>query len=652
MNNFSEIAQFIWKNANLLRGPYKKSEYGDVVLPLTVLRRLECVLDDTREKVLAKAIELKNSPESLRDAVLEDITGCRFYNSSPYTLKILLGDPDNIAKNLVHYIQSFSPHARRIMEYFRFEQQIHRMDEKNCLFLVIQQFADIDLHPNVVSGMGMGYIFEELVRIDGEMANEEAGDHFTPREVIRLLSRLIFEPDRDELSKPGITKTLYDPACGTGGMLSVSEELLHELNPQSRLVVFGQEYNDETYAVCGSDLLIKGQDLNHLIFGDTFLADGLPGDRFDYMLANPPFGVEWKTQQDAILKEKEKGYAGRFGAGLPRISDGALLFLQHMISKMKPVSEGGSRIGIVFNGSPLFTGDAGSGESEIRRWIIESDWLETIVGLPDQLFYNTGISTYLWIVTNRKTPKRRGKVQLIQAADCFVKMRKSLGKKRNEISLDQIDAIVNIYRGFADTPDDPCADPTALCHPQSRIFPNDYFGYTQITVERPLRCSCDQSLLPADDLPGAADSTNDKRLTREEMENLITRMALKAGRKLTAAQKKKLLSVCAIRDESAKILRDAKGNPEPDAELRDRENVPLLEDIHEFFTREVLPHAPDAWIDESVTKQGESKSKVGYEINLNRVFYRYMPPRPLEDIEEEIRALEAEIFSMVYGEKP
>ena len=474
MNNFNDKVNFIWSIAELLRGPWKPNQYKDVMLPLVVLRRLDCVLEPTKDQVLEKYNKMKGGKVKNLDPILNTVSGHQFHNISRFTFKKLKEDPDNIAANLAAYIKGFSGNARNIFDQFGFEKEIEKLDRNNRLFLVISKFADdIDLHPDKVSNIDMGYIFEELIRRFNEASNEEAGDHFTPREVIRLMVNLIFLPDADILTKKGIIKSLFDPACGTGGMLSVSDEYVHDLNRDAGLAVFGEDINEQAYAICGSDMLIKGQDPDNIALGDSFTADAFKGRHFDYMLANPPFGVEWKAEEDAIKKEhEEQGFGGRFGAGYPRVSDGSLLFLQHMISKMKPVGEGGTRLAIVFNGSPLFTGSAGSGESEIRRWIIEHDWLESIVALPDQLFYNTGISTYLWIVTNRKEKSRRGKIQLVNATGFFKKMRKSLGNKRNEICVEQRNQITNLYGAFQE-------------NEFVRIFDNEDFGYHRITVERP-----------------------------------------------------------------------------------------------------------------------------------------------------------------------
>lgn len=663
MNNFGEKVSFIWSVADLLRGPYKPAQYGKVILPLTVIRRLDCVLEPTKDKVLAKLQALKGGKLENVEPVLNRVAGQAFHNTSKLTFEKLKNDPDKIAANLTHYIKGFSSKAREYIQEFGFDTEISKLEEHDRLYLVVSKFAEIDLHPNVVSNLEMGYIFEELIRRFNEAANETAGDHFTPREVIRLMVNLLFEPDGEILTKKGIVKTLLDPACGTGGMLTVAEIYLRERHPDARLEMFGQDHNPESYAVCGADMLITGHNTDHIFPRSSFSKDGVPRQKFDYMLANPPFGVEWKPEEDFIVKERDtQGYDGRFGAGLPRINDGSFLFLQHMISKMKPVKEGGSRIGIVFNGSPLFTGDAGSGESEIRKWIIESDWLEAIVALPDQLFYNTGIFTYIWIVTNRKRPERKRKVQLINAVDLYQKMRKSLGNKRNEFSAENIADITRIYAAFADGE-------------RSKVFDNTDFGFTKITVERPLRLNFQASPERIDRLreesafQNLATSKKKKgtKAAEQEIEEgrtlqksiFLTLSKMDATRvykdrnsfiadldaafesfKRTAAIRKAVISALSERDETAEICRDRDGNPEPDAELRDFENVPLKEDIHEYFEREVRPHVPDAWID-------ESKSKVGYEIPLTRHFYRYTPPRPLEEIEADISSVEKDVVAML-----
>ncbi len=498
-----QLANFIWKICNLLRGPYKRNEYRKVILPLTVLRRFDCVLADTKEAVLAAHVEHAGQPDTVREQLLEAASELPFYNTSKLDFDRLLDDPNLLAQNLNSYIGGFSENVREVIERFGFADHIARMNEKNLLYEVVKAFAGVDLSVDRVDNMQMGYVFEELIRIGAEQSNEEAGEHFTPREVIRLMVSLLLSPELD-LGKSHVVKTIYDPACGTGGMLSVAEEYLLEHNRESRPILYGQDYNDEAWAVCKSDMLLKGQDADNIIRGDTFTSDGFQRHpdgkpwKFDYMLANPPFGVEWKQQRQVIEREHDTlGYDGRFGAGTPRINDGSLLFLQHMLSKMQPVGGdggGGSRIAIVFNGSPLFTGDAGSGESDIRRWIIENDWLEAIVALPDQMFYNTGISTYIWILTNRKEQHRKGKVQLIDGRQFFEKMRKSLGNKRNELSQAQIDDLTTIHGNFIDGEARDFTDEDPVTHQSrtrsravSKIFDNSDFGYQKITVERPLR---------------------------------------------------------------------------------------------------------------------------------------------------------------------
>jgi type I restriction enzyme M protein len=663
--NFSDKVSFIWSVADLLRGPYRPNQYKDVMLPLTVLRRLDCVLEPSKDKVLAEHERRQGGKIKDLERLLCRVSGVSFYNTSRFTFEKLKGDPDNIAANLTNYIKGFSTQARGIIEHFGFEEHIGKLDKADRLYLVVLKFAEIDFHPSTVTNIEMGYIFEELIRRFNEASNEEAGDHFTPREVIRLMVNLLFMPDNEVLTTKGIVKTLYDPACGTGGMLSVSEEYLRKLNPDARLEVFGQDYNAQAYAICGSDMMIKGQEIEHIAFGDSFTDDRFPRHRFDYMLANPPFGVEWKPQEQAIRREsEEQGFGGRFGAGLPRINDGSLLFLQHMISKMKDPKEGGTRLGIVFNGSPLFTGAAGSGESEIRRWIIENDWLEAIVALPDQLFYNTGIYTYLWIVTNRKQPGRRGKIQLVDGTSFFKKMRKSLGNKRNEVCEDQCGEITRHYGALED-------------NKYVRLFDNRDFGYRRLTVERPLKLNftvTSERLARLEQAPVFIKlATSKKRVdtkaaqaeiaqglelqkailaalsplalqgvvkNREACTDLIKAAFREAGIAVPAPLFKAILTALSERDETADVCTDAKGNPEPDPELRDFENVRLKEDVEEYLRREVLPHVPDAWVD-------ASKTRVGYEINFNRYFYQYTPPRPLAEIEADLKQIEKEIADLL-----
>ena len=607
--NHQALSSFIWSVADLLRGDYKQSEYGKVILPFTVLRRLDCVLEPTKAAVLAEneaksAAGLNPEPFLLRKA------GQSFYNTSTMDMGRLMGDQDHIRENLYAYIQAFSPAVRDIFERFEFQAQVDRLAKCGLLYQVTEKFARIDLSPAAVDNHDMGLAFEELIRKFAEISNETAGEHFTPREVIRLMVNLIFVEDDDVLSKPGVVRTIYDPTAGTGGMLSVAGEHLAAQNPDARLTMFGQELNDESYAICKADMLIKGQDVGNIIAGNTLSDDGHAHTKFDYMLSNPPFGVEWKKVEKAVRKEHEsQGFNGRFGPGLPRVSDGSLLFLMHLLSKMRPAVDGGSRFGIVLNGSPLFTGGAGSGESEIRRYLLENDLVEAIIGLPVDMFYNTGISTYVWIVSNRKPAHRKGWTQLIDASGFWRKMRKSLGSKRKELSDDHIALITRLFGAFQEARvatvfdaagkevervavmdyDAPPAAPEGgkvKLAPLSRIFANAAFGYRTITVERPLR---------------------------DEKGRVV------------------------LGERGAK-----KGKPQPDSALRDTENVPLSEDVDAYFKREVLPHAPDAWID-------RDKTRTGYEIPFNRHFYVFEPPRDLAEIDADLLKVTDRIKAMIEG---
>ena len=647
-------AGLIWSIADLLRGDYKRSEYQRVILPLVLLRRLDCVLEPTKRQVLDRLAGLGGRIENI-GPLLEPITGLPdAYNTSRLTLRAILADPSQVAGNLRAWIAAFDPETRDVIEKFDFDAQIGRLDRAKILYLVLSRVTEVDLHPDKVSNVEMGYLYEELIRRFSELSNETAGEHFTPREVIRLMVDLLFIEDDDALRTPGIVRTMLDPACGTGGMLSVADAYLRELNPGSRLEGYGQELNAETYAMCRSDMMLKGQKASNIRLGKNFSEDAFRGERYDYLLANPPFGVEWKKVQREIEDERAKlGFAGRFGAGLPRINDGSLLFLQHMISKLKRPEEGGGRLAIVFNGSPLFTGGAGSGESEIRRWIIENDWLEGIVALPDQLFYNTGISTYFWIVTNRTRPERRGLVQLVDARDLFVKMRKSLGEKRKEISADQIAEITRLYGTFEE-------------NERVKILPNESFGFQRITVERPLRL---RYKVTEATLPAIQTSTGWTKLTEAErlalveqtrgLQDLDTTDRAEAARRvgpLPKAIEKAVWDALAVPDPDAPVITDRNGHPESDPDVRDNENVPLPGPVERFeedptarlasspyrvavdayVAAEVLPFVPDAWVD-------HARTKIGYEIPLTRQFYRYVPPRPLAEIDAEIRALEEEI---------
>jgi type I restriction enzyme M protein len=581
------LSSFIWSVADLLRGDYKQSEYGKVILPFTVLRRLDCVLESTKPAVLAELDKRTKAGVNPNPFLLRKAKQL-FFNTSQLDMKKLMGDQDNIGENLRAYMQAFSPAVRDIFESFEFHVQIDRLAKANLLYLVTEKFVNIDLHPDVVNNAAMGGVFEELIRKFAEISNETAGEHFTPREVIRLMVNLLFIEDDDALTKPGVVRSIYDPTAGTGGMLSVAEDHLTEMNADARLVMSGQELNPESYAICKADMLIKGHDIANIISGNTLSNDGMPDKHFDYMLSNPPFGVEWKKVQKEIKKEHEDlGFGGRFGPGLPRVSDGSLLFLMHLLSKMRPATDGGSRFGIVLNGSPLFTGGAGSGESDIRQYVLENDLVEAIIALPTDMFYNTGISTYIWIVSNRKPKRRKGKLQLIDASGYWQKMRKSLGSKRKELSPEHIEDITKLFGNFKELSiKESDEHGKSFKRPISRIFKNEDFGYRTITVERPKR----------DD----------------------------AGEIVVGAKGK------------------AKGKPVADSSLRDTENVPLSEDAKAYFKREVLPHAPDAWID-------ETKTKVGYEIPFNRHFYVFKPPRPLAEIDAELKGVTDRILDMIGG---
>ena len=607
--NQQSLSSLIWSVADLLRGDFKQSEYGRVILPFTVLRRLDCVLASTKVEVL-KEHAAKQAAGIAFEPFVKRKSGLDFYNVSSLDMGKLMGDQDNIRANLDSYIQGFAPDVRSIFEHFDFAATVERLHKAKLLYLVTEKFAGFNLHPTAVNNMQMGLVFEELIRKFAEISNETAGEHFTPREVIRLMVNLLFIEDGDALTKPGVVRTMYDPTAGTGGMLSVAGEYLAELNPKARLTLFGQELNPESHAICKADMLIRGQDISNIILGNTLSDDGLMGKLFDYMLSNPPFGVEWKKIEKAIRDEYEKqGHSGRFGPGLPRVSDGSLLFLLHLLSKMRPAVQGGSRVGIVLNGSPLFTGGAGSGESEIRRHVLENDLVEAIVALPTDMFYNTGISTYVWILSNRKPDDRKGYVQLIDASSFWQKMRKTLGSKRKEMNDEHIAQVTKMFGDFVEaslvtvvgadgketgrqvltvgeTPPDAPAGGKVKTVSLSRIFRNEEFGYRTITVERPLR----------DD-----------------------------GGKPILGEKGKLT-----------------GKQQSDSSLRDTENVPLSEDVDAYFKREVLPHAPDAWID-------HEKTKVGYEIPFNRHFYVFEPPRELAEIDVDLKKVTDRIKTMIEG---
>lgn len=671
-NNHSSVAAFLWSVADLLRGDFRQSQYGRIILPFTLLRRLECVLEATKPDVLAKYEAVKAMPFEAQDKLLTHTAQLSFYNTSKMDLN-RLGDT-GVASNLENYIQSFSPNAREIFEHFDFFNTIDKLEEADLLYKVAKRFATTDLHPNTISNHGMGLIFEELIRRFAESSNDTAGEHFTPRDIVDLTTSLLFT-NEEELTSSGLVRSIYDPTAGTGGFLSSGMEYVHKLNDKASLSAFGQELNPESYAICKADMLIKGQKVDNIKLGNTLSNDQLRTDKFDYMLSNPPFGVDWKKIQKFINDEhNDKGFEGRFGAGLPRVSDGSLLFLMHLVSKMRPQHEGGSRIGIILNGSPLFTGGAGSGESEIRRYILENDLLEAIVALPTDMFYNTGIATYVWVLSSHKPANRKGKVQLINASKeraktggrgrsgggevegndehvFYAAMRKSLGSKRKELTPAAIDTIVKTYGQFAE-------------NEFSKIFAYKDFGYRRITVERPLKLAiyprdlqrlealCEDKAwkklgeeLQQAVLEALASFTEEKLLSRDAF--LKSFIAKTNGIKLTAAQQKLIVKHLGEHDDDAEVCK-VKGKVEANPDLRDNENVPLTETVDDYFKREVLPHVPDAWIDTKKTDELDGEvGVVGYEIPFNRHFYVYEPPRALETIDADLDAVSAEIMQLL-----
>jgi len=676
--NHSEIASFLWSVADLIRDSFKRGHYQDVILPLTVLRRLDCVLAPTRQRVWQVNAKYKGKLENPEKQLCK-ASGFAFYNTSLYDFEKLLGDHAHLAKNLRNYIAGFSPNMNEVLEHFGFDNTISELEKAKLLFKVLERFKKVDLSPEKISNAQMGTVFEELIRKFNEALDENPGEHFTPRDVVRLMVDLLLAGDEARLRKPGAVLTICDPCCGTGGMLTIAKEYIQGdgrpgQNPKADVHLFGQEVNPETFAVCKSDLFMKsadGKDAEHVLFGSTLSEDRHAARRFDYLIANPPYGKDWKRDQEAVVAEHGRGESGRFVAGLPRISDGQVLFLQHMLAHMKPPSEGGSRVAIIMNGSPLFTGDASSGESEIRRWILESDWLETLVALPEQMFYNTGIATYVWVLSNRKAKERRGKVHLIDATGFWTSMRKSLGDKRREIPPSKAAEILGIHKTFAEGE-------------HSKLFPTTHFGYRKITVERPLRLNFQASterIARLDAEPGFRNLAVSKKKAgskaalaeeeagkadQEDIRVMLQRLpgklfkdraqfvaaldgvAEQAGLKLAVPVRKAVLSALSERDEAAEICRDPDGNPEPDPELRDYENVPLSERIEDYFAREVVPHVPDAWINTAVRDEKDGEvGRVGYEINFNRYFFQYVPSRPLEEIEGDIRKVEGEIMEML-----
>lgn len=654
VKNFNEKADFIWSIADLLRGDYKQSEYQKVILPLTVLRRLDCVTKPNKEDVLKRYEQLQEQGIENVAPSLKKASGEKVYNTSEYTFESLCDDPEQIASNLQYYINSFDEETTEIFDKFDFNHQIQRLDEADLLFQVMQEFAEIDLHPDAVPNEEMGYIYEELIRKFNELSNETAGEHFTPREVIELMVNLIFDEDDEALAEEGAVRTVYDPACGTGGMLSVAENYVRDLNEGANLHVFGQELNPESYAICNSDMLIKGQEPENIAYGNSFTADGFPDREFDYMLSNPPFGVSWKKVKDQIEREHdEQGYAGRFGAGTPRTNDGAFLFLQHMVSKMKSPDEGGSRIAIVFNGSPLFTGGPNSGESAIRRWILENDWLEAIVGLPENLFYNTGIHTYIWVLSNDKPEERANKVQLIDAQDLYSEMDESLGEKRHELTQQHIDEISRIFGDIK-------------ANGRSKIVPTEEFGYRRIVIDRPLRMSFQATDERIESLDDERAFTNRDKETQEVVKEALQSLDSEKqwmDREEFMDEVELALNVHGVdvrnsvynaieralgeRNPHAEIVRNSKGDPEHDTELRNRERISLNEDPYDYFEREVEPYVENAWINDSKKYYDERDNQlgvVGYEINFDRNFYEYESPRSVEEIDNELRGLKQELI--------
>ncbi len=696
--NHREIVSWLWGVADLIRDTFKRGKYQDVILPLTVLRRLDCVLAPTKEKVLGKQAELRGRKLENLDPQLRKVSGFAFYNTSRYDFEKLLADAPHLAANLRNYIAGFSPNMREVLEKFDFDNTISKLDQARLLFQVLERFKKVDLHPEKVDNPAMGTIFEELIRKFNEALNENPGEHFTPRDVVHLMVDLMLAGDEGRIRPKGVVRTVYDPCCGSGGMLMITKEhvtaglrkngdvIRPPINPGAEIHLFGQEVNPETWAVSKSDFFMKdptGRDADNIAFGSTLSNDRLAGLSFDYLIANPPYGKDWKRDEEAVRAEHERGVAGRFGPGLPRISDGQLLFLLHMLAHAKSRKDGGSRIAIIMNGSPLFTGDAGSGESEIRRFILEHDLLEALIALPEQLFYNTGIATYVWVVTNRKVPARRGLVQLIDATSFWVLMRKSLGDKRREIPLEKGQDILRILADFRD------GDTRRVVHDGqeeevvvSRVFPTTHFGFRKITVERPLRLNFQatperlarleeergfQALAQSrkkgaagakEQAEGRAEQEAIRALLRalpgtlfkdrEEFETVLAASARKAGVRLSAPVRKAILAAISERDETASICRESPRSPEPDPELRDTESVPLAEPIESFFEREVKPHVKDAWIDSEKRDEKDGEvGVVGYEFNFNRYFYRYRPPRELEEIEADIKGIEADILRML-----
>ncbi|CAN0622824.1 type I restriction enzyme M protein [Burkholderia multivorans] len=635
--NQQNLAADIWNIADTLRGDFRQSEFGRVILPFAVLRRLECVLEPTKKEVLAQYETVKHSSIDL-DLLLPATAKATFYNTSQFSLATL-GSTSTRA-NLEDYVAKFSANARQVFEHFEFGKWLEKLEKANLLFLVAQKFSTIDLHPETISNHEMGLVFEHLIRKFAESANDTAGEFFTPRDVVRLVTTLVFATDHDALTDDGVIRTVYDCAAGTGGFLSTGIEQVNEWNPNARLIPYAQELNPETYAICVADKLIQGYDTKNIKLGNTLSNDQLRNERFDYCLANPPFGVKWeKVQKEVQAEHVNEGYGGRFGPGLPRVGDGSLLFLMHLLSKRKLVNANshGTRIGIVLSGSPLFNGGAGSGESEIRRWILESDWLEAIVALPTDLFYNTGIGTYIWVLSNNKAPGRKNQVQLIDATGMHSPMQRSLGSKRKRLSEEQIADIARIQTAMPD-------------NGVSKLFQTTDFGYRRITVERPLRMRFEATDARIANFNAATGDTHAAALAnvRGNFDSIDALLKAAGIKKMTKAQLKELMATVGIKDAYAQPMKDEKGKVMADPDLRENENVPLGQDIHDYFAKEVLPHVPDAWIDESKKDEKDGQvGIVGYEINFNRYFYQYQPPRALAQIDADLKAIEGEIADLL-----
>ena len=699
----TEIVSFLWSVADLIRDSFKRGKYSDVILPLTVLRRLDCVLAKTKPAVLKRqATLMKRGLENL-DPQLRTASGFSFYNTSRYDFEKLVADAPQLAANLRNYLIGFSPNMREVLDRFDFDNTISKLDEAGLLFQVVERFKNVDLHPDHVDNPTMGLVFEELIRRFNEALDENPGEHFTPRDVVHLMVDLMLAGDEQRIADPAAIRRIYDPCCGSGGMLMIAKEhitegrrgngeLLHPpVNADAQIFLYGQEVNPETWAMAKADMLMKdpaAQDADNIAFGSVLSEDQHAETVFDYLIANPPYGKDWKRDRAAVQREHERGAGGRFGPGLPRSSDGQTLFLLNMLAHARPAEDGGARIAIIMNGSPLFTGDAGSGESEIRRYILEHDLLEALIALPEQLFYNTGIATYIWLLTNRKSAARRGKVQLIDATALYTPLQRSLGDKRREISPEDAAATVRLLHDFADTRDSASSnDGDETKTAASRVLPATALGYRKVTIERPLRLNFQatperiarlESQKAFQNLAKPRGNTEAGRIQQRAILTMLrmfpnglykdrkafledlAKAARRAEVKLSAPAKNAILAALGERDPTAEICLFPNGDPEPDSSLRDTERVPLAEgedsvddigthtSVRTFFEREVKPHVPDAWIDTSKRDPCDGQvGIVGYEINFKRYFYRPSPPRPLAEIEADIRAVEADILQML-----